>query len=39
MSKKKREHVTFDQIHKVKKSIPFATANKACPLGKKKKSN
>lgn len=33
MSKKKREHIVFDQMMKSKKSIPFAKVNK-CIKGK-----
>lgn len=38
MSKKKREHVVFDQMLKEKKSIPFGIINaKAYPVKTKKK--
>ena len=28
MGKKKREHIVFDEMRKVKKSIPFSKVNK-----------
>ena len=36
MSKKKREHIVFDQDRKEKKSVPFARVNQQAPTGKKK---
>ncbi len=37
MGKKKKEHITFDQICKIKKNIPFAKINKETTKKKKKK--
>lgn len=34
MGKKKREHVVFDQMLKLKKSIPFSMVNKQNVKGK-----
>ena len=36
-SKKKREHIVFDQMLKPKKSIPFSMVNKQSSKSKKKK--
>ena len=37
MGKKKKEHITFDQMYKIKKSIPFAKINRLTIKKKKKK--
>ena len=37
MAKKKREHIVFDQMLKIKKSIPFSMVNKQSSKSKKKK--
>ena len=37
MAKKKREHIVFDQMLKIKKSIPFSMVNKQNLNNKKKK--
>ena len=36
MSKKKREHIVFDQDRKEKKSVPFGQVNRKAPQTKKK---
>ena len=36
LSKKKREHIVFDQMLKLKKSIPFSVVNKQDTKRKKK---
>lgn len=38
MSKKKREHVTFDRLPEKRKTLPFGKLNKALPRGKEEKS-